>query len=60
MEVKKHFPRNVGFIYGYKPSGHYSVALALADFIPSHILKPYFFSLSDILPGSSQFVRGYL
>jgi hypothetical protein len=60
MELRKNFPRNVAFVYGYKPSGHYSVALALYEFMPSNIVKPHLFNLSDILPASSQFVRGYL
>lgn len=44
------YPLNLAFIYGYKPSGHYTAAMAVAQFIPREIARVHFINLSDIYP----------
>lgn len=57
----REFPKPVGFVYGYEPSGHQIAALAISEFIPKDIINPCFLSVSDFFPGSSNFVvKGYL
>ncbi|MCX7642086.1 MAG: glycosyltransferase [Elusimicrobiales bacterium] len=60
MDKKRNFT-NVGFIYGYEPSGHFVVAKAVSDFIPKDIMKYKFFNLSDIFSNAAKIiVKGYL
>jgi processive 1,2-diacylglycerol beta-glucosyltransferase len=59
--MKEYFPKPVGFIYGYEPSGHQIAAIAVSEFLPGDIVKPNFFSLSKIFPKASNvLVRSYL
>lgn len=55
------YPLKVALIYGAKPSGHYSAARAVAEFLPPSIIEPVFVNLSDVYPDFGPFVaRTYL
>ena len=57
MEIKKQtYPIRVGLLYGHNPSGHYSAALALADFFPAYVMEPVFVNLSEVYPNLGSFV----
>lgn len=53
---EKHYPINIAFIYGYKPSGHYAAAYAISQFMPQEIVKSHFINLSETYPYLGQFV----
>ncbi|MGC8866597.1 MAG: MGDG synthase family glycosyltransferase [Elusimicrobiales bacterium] len=51
----------IGFIYGYEPSGHSSVAKAVCEFLPSEVVAFRFLNLSDIFSDTARvIVKGYL
>jgi len=50
------YPLNLAFIYGYKPSGHYSAAYAISQFMPKEIVQCHFINLSEIYPYLGPFV----
>lgn len=55
------YPIKVALIYGAKPSGHYSAARAVAEFLPASIIEPVFVDLSEVYPDFGPFVaRTYL
>lgn len=57
----KNFPKPIGFIYGYQPSGHQIASIGISEFLPKDLIKPYFLNLSEILPGAFGLVaKGYL
>lgn len=53
---QREFISNVGFIYGYKPSGHSVVAQAVSDFLPKDVIGLKHLNLSDIFPDTSRIV----
>lgn len=58
---RNNYLTNLGFIYGYEPSGHSVVAKAISQFIPKDVVNSYFLSLSDIFPNTARIVvKGYL
>jgi len=55
------YPLKVALIYGSKPSGHYSAARAVAEFLPPSIIEPVMVDLSEVYPDFGPFVaRTYL
>jgi len=44
------YPINLGFFYGYSPSGHQIAAKAISQFFPESIVKTHYFNLSQIYP----------
>jgi processive 1,2-diacylglycerol beta-glucosyltransferase len=55
------FPVKVALIYGSRPSGHHSAALAVAEFLPPSIIEPVMVDLSEVYPDFGPFVaRTYL
>ncbi len=55
------YPLRVGLIYGSRPSGHYSAAKAIAEFLPPSIIEPVMIDLSEVYPDFGPFVaRTYL
>ena len=55
------YPIRVGLLYGDEPSGHYSAALALADFFPAPVIEPVFINLAELFPNAGFILtRAYL
>lgn len=51
---------NIGFIYGFEPSGHSVVARAISEFLPKDKVSSHFFEISDIFPKAARFfVKSY-
>ncbi|OIO03783.1 MAG: hypothetical protein COX65_01735 [Elusimicrobia bacterium CG_4_10_14_0_2_um_filter_56_8] len=54
--AKPVYPLKVALIYGANPSGHYSAAKAVAEFLPPCIVEPVFVDLSEVYPDFGPFV----
>lgn len=59
--MDKNYISNIGFIYGYEPSGHSVVAKAISEFVPKEAISFCFLNLSDIFSDAAKVVvKGYL
>ena len=57
----RNYLSNIGFLYGYEPSGHSVVAKAISEFLPKDVVDFCFLNLSDIFSNTAKLVlKGYL